>query len=164
MKWNSFKILVASLAIALAAAVALAQTATEMHHPLHGRGTGLGFEQRMLGLMTEHLQLTDAQQAQVKQIFASQKPTVLPLMQQLAQNHLQLMTLAQSGNFDEEKVRAVASQQAQLTTELEVAKTRAMSEIFTILTPEQKAKAVEFMHRREAHLAEHMQHEATPEQ
>ena len=147
-----------------AAAVALAQTASEMHRHSHGPSAGFGFEERALGFMTEHLQLTDAQQTQVKQVFASQQPVVLPLMQQLERSRQQLMTLAQNGTFDEEKVRTVASQQAQVLTELEVAKTRAMSEIFNILTPDQRTKAVEFMNRHQARLAQHLQHEATPEQ
>src|SRR5947199_8050775 len=143
MKSNRIKFVVGILALALAGAVAVAQTAMEMHHP-HNEGAGFGFEGRALALMTEHLQLTDAQRAQVKQVFVAQKPAVLPLMQQIAANRQQLDSLAQAGNFDEEKVRALAAQQGQLTTELEVAKTRAISEIFNILTPEQKTKAVEF--------------------
>jgi periplasmic protein CpxP/Spy len=163
MKPSGLKILVASLALALAAAVALAQTATEMGHRTR-HAQGLGFEARALELMTEHLQLTDAQQQQVRQILASQKPVVLPLVQQVAQNRHELLALAQTGNFDEEKVRAVAAQQAQATTELEVAKTRIMSEIFNVLTPEQRSKAVEFLNRHEARMADHLQKESAPEQ
>jgi len=164
MKWRGLKVLVLSLAVFLAGTIALAQAADEAHRHWHGANFGFGFEERALSFMTEHLQLTDVQQTQVKQIFSSEKPNVLPLMQQMAQNQQQLMTLAQNGSFDEEKVRAVASQQAQLTTELEVAKTRTMSEIFNILTPEQRTKAVKFINRRQARLAQHLQNHTAPRQ
>ena len=164
MKWSGLKVVVVGLAITLAAAVALAQTASEMHRHWHGADSGFGFEERALGFMTEHLQLTDSQQVQIKQVFASQKPVILPLMQQLALNRQQLMTLAQNSTFDEEEVRTVASQQAKLTTELEVAKTHAMSQIFSILTPEQRTQAVDFMNQHQARFAQHLQHATSPEQ
>jgi Spy/CpxP family protein refolding chaperone len=150
MKARSVKVLAVALAVVAVAAVAGSQTVVRTH-------AHRGFEGRMLGFMTDYLDLTEAQQAQVKQIMATERPTVMPLVQQLAQARHQLRQLEESGAFDEAKVRALAAQQTQTMTELIVAKARIKSEIFNVLTPDQKAKAVKFMDRREARFSRHMQ-------
>lgn len=147
------KILAVALAIVLVAGVAAAWAAAAGQGPW-GHG---GFERHMLGMMTDYLDLTDAQQAQVKQIFASEKPTIMPLVQQLHQNRRQLRQLEQSSTFDESKVRALASQQAQTMTELTVEKAKVANQIFNLLTPDQKAKAQKFLERREARFQKHFQ-------
>jgi Spy/CpxP family protein refolding chaperone len=136
-------LLIALLAVTLVGAVAVSQTVKRIHR------RGMGFEQHMLSMMTDYLDLTEAQQAQVKQIFDNEKPNVTPLMEQLKQSHQQMRQLEESGAFDEAKVRALASQQAQTITDLIVEKAKIKSQIFNVLTPEQKAKAVRFMDRHE---------------
>ena len=153
MKSVRSKIFAIALAIAVVGAVAVSQTVTKTHHHMGG---GFGLD-HMVGLMTDYLDLTDAQQAQVKQIVASEKPNVLPLVQQLHQSRQQLRELETSGTFDENKVRAAASQQAQVMTELTVEKAKIHSQIFNILTPEQKTKATQFLQRREERFQKHMQ-------
>lgn len=143
------KLIIALLALTLVAAVAVSQTVKRIHR------RGMGFEQHMLGMMTDYLDLTDAQQAQVKQIFENEKPNITPLMQQLKQAHQQMRQLEESGAFDEAKVRALASQQSQAITELIVEKAKIKSQIFNVLTPEQKAKAVRFMNRHEQRMGRH---------
>jgi periplasmic protein CpxP/Spy len=147
------KMLTVALAVVLVAGVAGAWAAAAGQGP-SGHG---GFEHHMLGMMTDYLDLTDAQQAQVKQIFASEKPTMMPLVQQMHQTRQQLRQLEQSSTFDEGKVRALASQQAQTMTELTVEKAKVANQIFNLLTPEQKAKAQKFMERREARFQKHFQ-------
>jgi Spy/CpxP family protein refolding chaperone len=155
MKSGRNKILALGLAIALVGAVALSQTVSKVRHHMHG-GPGFGLE-HMVGFMTDYLDLTDAQQAQVKQIIESGKPTLTPLIQQLHQTRQQLRQLETSGTFDEAKVRAVASQQAQLMTELTVQKAKIHAQVFNVLTSEQKTKANEFLQRREERFQKHMQ-------
>ena len=94
----------------------------------------------MLGFYIHKLDLTDAQQAQVKAIMAKEKPAFQPLMLQMAQGHAQLRDLVINGGFDEAKVREMASQQTQTMTELTVQYARIGSEMVQILTPEQKTK------------------------
>jgi Spy/CpxP family protein refolding chaperone len=77
-------------------------------------------------------------------------------MKQMGDAHKQMRTLEESPTFDEAAVRSLASQQAQAITELIVAKARTKSEMFAILTPEQKAKATTIMNRHEQHMMEHM--------
>ena len=147
------RVMTVALAVILVAGVAAAWAAAANQGPL-GHG---GFEHHMLGMMTDYLDLTDAQQAQVKQIFASEKPTMMPLVQQLHQTRQQLRQLEQSSTFDEAKVRALASQQAQTMTELTVEKAKVANQIFNLLTPDQKTKAQKFMERREARFQKHLQ-------
>ena len=148
------KIATLTLAVVLVAGVAVSWAAAAAGAGQRGHG---GFEQHMLGMMTDYLDLTEAQQAQVKQSFAAEKPTMTPLVQQLHQTRQQLRQLEQSSTFDEGKVRAVASQQAQTMTELTVEKSKVANQIFNLLTPEQKAKAQKFMERREARFQKHHQ-------
>jgi protein CpxP len=151
---RSTKILAVALAIVLVAGVAASWAAAGAGQGRWGHGD---FEHHMLGMMTDYLDLTDAQQAQVKQIFATEKPTMMPLVQQLHQTRQQLRQLEQSNTFDENKVRALASQQAQTLTELTVEKAKVANQIFNILTPDQKAKAQKFIERREARFQKHFQ-------
>jgi Spy/CpxP family protein refolding chaperone len=146
------KILIAVAAVVLVAAVAVSQTIKRVH--MHGEGM---FSEHMLGYFADYLDLTDAQQAQVKDILAKEKPTLEPLFKQLAQGHHDLRQLEESGTFDEAKVRALAAQHAQAMTELIVQKARIHSELFQILTPEQKTKMAKMMERHEQRFMKHMQ-------
>ena len=69
------KIATLTLAVVLVAGVAVSWAAAAAGAGQRGHG---GFEQHMLGMMTDYLDLTEAQQAQVKQIFAAEKPTMTP--------------------------------------------------------------------------------------
>ena len=156
MKFSRNNLIIAGVAIMLVAAVAVSQTVTKARH-MHGMG--FGFDEHMLGFMTDYLDLTNAQQAQVKDIFAKEKPIIQPLMDQLKQGHHDLMQLETSGTFDEAKVRALAAQHTQTMTDLIVEKARVHNQIFQLLTPEQKAKATKLMQHHEQHM---MNHNAPP--
>jgi Spy/CpxP family protein refolding chaperone len=154
MKSHHFKILAVMLALAVLAAIGVSQTVRHAHM----RGDGI-FDGRMLHYFARKLDLTDAQQAQVKGIMAKEKPTIRPLMLQMAQSHQQLRQLVMNGPFDEAKVRELASQQAQNTTELTVQRARIASELIQVLTPEQKTKLTELINQHEQRFMNHMQGE-----
>ncbi len=90
MKSSYFKILAVALLVAVVAAIGVSQTVRRAHMrddamfggPGFG-GPGLGGH--MMGYLSRRLELTDAQQAQVKEIMAKEKPTFQPLMLQMAQ-------------------------------------------------------------------------------
>ncbi|HET7208965.1 MAG TPA: Spy/CpxP family protein refolding chaperone [Terriglobales bacterium] len=167
MKFSKGKILATVAAVLLVAAgIAVSQTGFGEHGMHHG---GFGFEGKMLRMMTHALNLTDAQQAQVKQIIAAEKPNLLPLIQQTTQGRQQIMQQVTSGNFDEAKVRSLAIQQSQTQTELTVERAKIESQIFNILTPDQKTKAVELLQRHEQRMQQHFQNmqqnqQASPQQ
>ncbi|HEX9109885.1 MAG TPA: Spy/CpxP family protein refolding chaperone [Terriglobales bacterium] len=158
MKSTRTRVLAISAALILAVAVALAQG---MHG--HGGPMGHGFE-HMLGFYAERLDLTSAQQDQIKAIWQKEKPTVQPLMQQLKQFHSDMNKLEADGAFDEAKVRALATQQSQTMIELAVQHARIKSEMVQVLTAEQKAKLTQLQAKHEQRMQERMQHmQHTPE-
>jgi periplasmic protein CpxP/Spy len=154
MKASRFRIPAVILAVALCAAMAFSQTVVKTNQ---GWGHGGGFGAHMLGFYADYLDLTDAQQTQIKDILAKEKPTVDPLMQQLVQGYQQMQQFEQAGAFDEAKVRAIANQQSQTMTELMVQKTRIKSELMAVLTPDQKDKMAKLEARRTARLQKHLQ-------
>src|SRR5262249_59565 len=151
MKGNRLKILLATLAVTLMAALGFSKTMVKAEgYGRHGHGFG-----PMMGFYADYLDLTDAQKTQMKDIMAKEKPTIKPLLQQLADSHKQLRQLETAGTFDEAKVRAVAAQQAQTMTELTVQKARIKSEMMQVLTPDQKDKMPKCGPRRQARLQKH---------
>jgi Spy/CpxP family protein refolding chaperone len=156
MQWNrTTKVVSIAAVVAFAGALAVSQAAG--HHGHMGMGDGFGpSPEHILAFMTDALDLTDAQQTQAKAILDKEKPNFEALMKQMGDAHKQMRTLEESPTFDEAAVRSLASQQAQAITELIVAKARTKSEMFAILTPEQKAKATTIMNRHEQHMMEHM--------
>jgi len=98
------------------------------------------------------LNLTDAQKAQVKQITDSFEESTKQLRERLyAQRGGEMAALG--GEFNETAVRAAAQERANLHVELEVAHARMASQIYGVLTPEQKTQVAqrrqEFEQRRQ---------------
>lgn len=155
MQASRFRILAAVLAVALCSTVGFSQTVVKTAQGAGAHGGGFGAH--MLGFYADYLDLTDAQQTQMKGILAKEKPTIQPLIQQLTQGHQQLEQLEQAGTFDEAKVRAIANQQSQTMTELMVQKARIKSELMALLTPDQKDKMAKLEARRAARLQKHLQ-------
>jgi len=109
------------------------------------------------GNIAKNANLSDAQQTQIKQIMAKEKPALEPLFQQEMQSHEQMMQLIQSGSFDEAKATAIANQGAQIHAQLEVQHARVASEAYQVLTAEQKTKLAQFITKREQRFEQHMQ-------
>jgi protein CpxP len=143
MKSTHIRILTIGAAVLLVAAAAIAEGR-------HGYGGPGGFRH-----MLKQLDLTSAQQDQVKAIWAKEKPSLQPLMQQLRQNHSAMSALEASGPFDEAKTRALVTQNSQTMIELQVEHARIKSEIMQILTADQKAKLAQLEANRAAHMSKH---------
>ena len=143
MKSTHIRILTIGAAVLLVAAAAIAEGR-------HGYGGPGGFRH-----MLKQLDLTSAQQEQVKAIWTKEKPTLQPLMQQLRQNHSAMSALEASGPFDEAKTRALATQNSETMIELQVEHARIKSEIMQILTADQKAKLAQMEANREARMSKH---------
>jgi protein CpxP len=138
-------------AILMALAAGLATTAFAQH-----RGMGFGRNNGwMLKHMAKQLNLTEAQQTQIKGIMADEKSKVMPMMQQLRQNE-QAENANVNGTFDENQARTFANKQAQLMTDLIVEKERMRSQVYAVLTPEQRQKALQLMQERQQHRQERM--------
>jgi len=150
MKFRSMMSITA-LAVVLAAGIAMAQPHGEPH------GGGDFFGGGMMGFFSDYLDLTDAQQAQIKQIVAKEKPALEPLFKQEMQTHEQMMQLIQSGSFDEAKAQAIATQGAQIHSQLEVQHARIANEAYQVLTADQKTKLAQYITKREQRFEQHME-------
>lgn len=116
--------------------------------PPHGR-PGPGGPRGGLGPLARDLDLSDAQQAQVKQITDSFEESTKALHEQLFKSGGGPLDGLKDGAFDEAAVRAAAQARANIHVELEVAHARMMSQIYALLTAEQKAKLAELRQRFE---------------
>ena len=141
------------LVVSLAGTVAFPQTGVSSR----GQAGGMDLGARMLGFRADYLDLTDAQQARINDILAKEKPTVEPLIRQLALGHQQIEQLEQASSFDETKARTLATQQSQTMAELMVQKARIKSELMQVLTTEQKAKMAQFQARQQARLQKRLE-------
>ncbi len=151
MKRKSILITLAVL-VASVGAVLAAQTAqNQMGQWHHGPG---GLMQHV----TREFNLTDAQQTQVKAMWESEKPNVIPLLQQLAGASKQMAIVTAGGTFDEAKVAPIANQQAQTIAQLLVEKEKLSSKFYQILTPEQRTKFDTVRQQHEARIDHILQH------
>ena len=115
-----------------------------------GMGMGMGFPMRGLNL-------TEDQHAQIKQIMESEKGNIHPLMQQEFQAHLQMMQLITSGNFDQAKATALASQEAQTHIQMQVEHAKIASQIYQLLSSDQKAKVSDMMAKHQQMMQQRFQ-------
>jgi len=150
-------VFISTLALALFAGAAIAadqgNEGGPMHHGMmmhHGFGDGLG-------LPLHQLNLTDDQKTQIHQIMKSEHATMKPLMQQEFQAHQQMMQLVTSGNFDQAKAAAIATQESQTRVQLEVEHAKIASQVYNLLSSDQKAKVADMMAKHQQRMQEHMQ-------
>jgi protein CpxP len=139
---------------AILLAVAAGLTASVYAQGPHG-----GFGHRngwMLTHMTKQLNLTEAQQTQIKNILADERTRTKPLVQQLRQNQ-QAQNAKIDGSFDETQVRAFANNQAQIMRDLIIEKQRTKSQIYSVLTPDQRQKALQLIQQHEQRRQERLQ-------
>jgi len=161
MKSIRFRLLVAALAVTLGAALAKAQAADaapsqpgpHAWHHMHGP---------MGRYFAKYLNLTDEQRSQMKSVLQKEHATMKPLMQQMHSLQEQLKQY-EEGTFDQAKVQALVTAQAQTLVQLKVNETRIGNELYQVLTPDQQAqmKAKEAEH--EARMQQHMQGAGAPE-
>ncbi len=157
MKSSSWKFAVALLAVVIcgAAIISYAQQ-TDSGNPTeawagHRHGDHMGY-------MAKALNLTDAQKEQVKSIVQANRASTRPLMQQMAQNRLAILTATSGGAFDQAKVTALANQQAQLMAQMTVQKESIKSQIYNqVLTPEQRATADQMRQKQITRINERLQ-------
>jgi Spy/CpxP family protein refolding chaperone len=147
----------AVIGFAVALAIGLGVTAARAGAMGHWHGHG-----HMMRWLTHELDLTDAQQAQIKSMIDAEKPAIRPLVQQLAQQQNQMLAATAKGTYDEAKVREVANNQAQVIAQLLVEKEKLISNVYqNVLTPEQRVKADALRQRMADRMTKHLQHQTT---
>lgn len=110
----------------------------------HGLGGGLADH------FAQKLNLTEAQKEQMRQITARYQESAKAQRQQSgAGERRRGFDAFNGGTFDEAAVRAAAQARANARVEVEVAHARMMSEMYNVLTPEQKAQLAAERQQRE---------------
>jgi protein CpxP len=114
----------------------------------------------LLGHFARVLDLTDAQKAQIKQLEDGFRESTKGLHEQLGKaGPGGPFEALNGGTFDEAAVRAAAQARAAVHVELEVAHARFFSQVYAVLTAEQKAKLAELHKQMEER---HQQGPPTP--
>ena len=112
-----------------------------------GRGMRGGFGG---GHFAEKLNLTDAQKAQMKQIAERYRESAKAQRQQARGGERKGgFDAFNGGTFNEAEVRAAAQARANAHVEMEVQRARMMSEMYAVLTAEQKAQLATERQQRE---------------
>lgn len=162
MKEIRFRLLIAFLAVLMGSVIAKAQTAEDAPTapPMHGHhmAMGMGMEDHMHFLAAK-LNLTDDQKTQMKAIMQKERPTMQPLHQQEHQIDQQLRQYVE-GNFDEAKVGALAAQKAQIQAQLTIEQTRIHSQLYQLLTDDQKSQLKQMEANHETRMQQRMNKQA----
>jgi Spy/CpxP family protein refolding chaperone len=136
-----------ALLITMATGFAQEQQSANQGRGEHGKRGSHHKDHHMLGRLAHHLNLTDAQKTQIKQITDRYKESTKPLREQIHANRYNLLEQLNNGTFDETKARVAAQARANAEVELEVIHARMFAEIYSVLTAEQKAKLAELKQR-----------------
>lgn len=159
MKSLRFRFLMAVMAVLLGSALMKGQATDDTPPPpMHGFRMGHG---PMMEFFAKKLNLTDDQKAQMKSIMEKEHPTMKPLLQQEHQLDLQLRQYVE-GSFDTAKVQALATQKAQIQTQLTVAETRIHNELYQVLTADQQTQLKQMEANHEARMQQRMQQHEAP--
>ena len=132
-----------------------------------GRGRrGGGMRGGFGGRFAEKLNLTDAQKAQMQQIAARYHESFKAQRQQGGERRGGGgFDALNGGTFNEAAVRAAAQARANAHVEMEVARARIMSEMYNVLTAEQKAQlAAERQQREQKRQERRANRQANPDQ
>ncbi|HEX8175665.1 MAG TPA: Spy/CpxP family protein refolding chaperone [Pyrinomonadaceae bacterium] len=118
-----------------------------------GRGFGGKRGGLFAGRLAEKLNLTDAQREQIKQITTRYRESAKAQREQRRGQRTDDRGFG-NGTFNEAQVRAAAQARANARVEREVARARMMSEIYNVLTAEQKAQLAALRQQREQKMQE----------
>lgn len=118
-------------------------------HSHDGRRGGREGGMRGLGFFARNLNLSDAQKTQIEQISARYRESTKSLHERQRALHQNSVGTFGDGAFNEAAVRQAAQARANLHVEMEVARARMMSEVYAVLTPEQKAQLATERQQRE---------------
>ncbi|MEQ9108480.1 MAG: periplasmic heavy metal sensor [Limnobacter sp.] len=100
------------------------------HHQKHG---GMG--------MLKQLDLTQAQQAQVKQIMQKQRSDMKTAMSDRRAHREEMKSLVENDTFDAAKAERLIAEQQDQERAMKMSMLRTQHEIYKVLTPEQREKA-----------------------
>jgi periplasmic protein CpxP/Spy len=106
-----------------------------------GRRGGPGGPMGMLPMLARELNLTDAQQAQIKTIADSRRAEWKTLADRARTAHDALQQAVTADTVDEGLIRQRSAEVAAVEADMAVARARTHAEVFQLLTAEQKTQA-----------------------
>jgi periplasmic protein CpxP/Spy len=116
-----------------------------------GRGFGHGGRG---GFPLAQLELTDAQRQQVRDVMARHREEMRAAGTKLGEAQRAQREAADTVPVNEGLIRSTSQALAEAQTGMALARARVRSEIWTLLTPEQQAKATELKRQRENRMKE----------
>ena len=132
-------IVIAAILMALLLTAAVAETVVK-HERARYAVAMMPFGHHAIEFLTDYLDLSDQQQAQIKSILTEERSKLQPLMTDARQVHRQVQDAALADNFDPNQVRAILEQHKDSLINLAVEAARTQNEVVKVLTPEQRAK------------------------
>lgn len=131
-------IFTAASALAFASLMALANPAAA-HGSFGGaRGGGKLFASSFqLAYLARHLDMTDEQKAQLREVLEAARPEADRLAEAMIDNREAMKAFRESDSLSEAEIRQVADQQGKVVADMMVLHARVHSQIRGILTPEQ---------------------------
>jgi periplasmic protein CpxP/Spy len=92
-------------------------------------------------MISRELDLSDAQKQQIKAIWQKERPAVAGLVRELAEEQKDLNLASAEGKPDENAMAPIANRQTVTVMKLMIEKEKVISNIYTVLTPDQRTKA-----------------------
>lgn len=103
-----------------------------------GRGGGKLFASSFqIAWIARHLDMTDEQKAQLRDVLDAARPEADRLADAMVANRDAMKAFREQENLSDEEIRAIADQQGRLVADMMVLHARVHSQIKGILTPEQ---------------------------
>jgi len=145
------------LATLLTGSLATAGVVTVSHAGPHcgergaAYGEGMGHSKGRhdpLQRLMQQLDLNDAQQSEIKAIFETSRTATETVRQQLLDSRQAMRSLITGSDYNIEKVRELADQQARLRAELTVARIDSMHRSLQVLTADQQARLAKLRDQR----------------
>ena len=107
---------------------------------------GWAFGGGPLGYVAYRLQLNDAQRAQIKTMWQTERPAVASLVKELADEGHEMDAATSKGSLDEAKVQSIAGRQGETVAKLLVEKEHLRAKIYSeVLNEEQRDRADELL-------------------
>ena len=142
------------LLIAVVMVLALTGLAQAQKHGARDRGERPDQEE-MINRMISHLDLTDDQQEQMKQIHLQQREEIENLREQMKTAKERVDGLVDAEQFDEAAIREAAEEYSEFQTEFFVSRAEMQQEIRQILSPEQYEQLTEMRDRHKGKMMHH---------
>lgn len=141
---------------------AQAQPMMERGGGTHGPAMMFDGGPRMMGHMLDSVDATDAQRAQIKQIGQAAMQDLKAQREAGRQFHQQGLTLFAAPVVDANAVEALRQQMSTQHEQISKRMSQVMIDVSRVLTPEQRAKLVERIQKRQARAAQHRRGASAP--